>query len=238
VKYLTKCSHSLSMLLCVFALTACSMNKGDDVVVTSMPDEAAMSPAPTSHAVPKKEYGVLPNFDYQISNASNGDVTVYSLDGAPPAITPRIQPNMTPPPVMAAPLNNNIYQRPSNSPRMARLGSGSSADEQIFFKFGSSRLGSIDKQKISKFAEKAKFAPINHVTVEGYASRPTQAGEGTVESHILNLKESMNRSFAVSKSLMRNGLPAEKIKTVSHGSVKSTGDDVYDRRVDMYMGAR
>jgi len=198
----------------------------------------SMPPDSKSEAAPKQQYGVLPNFDYQISNASNGDVTVYSLDGAPPAITPRIQPNMTPPPVMVAPLNNNIYQRPANPPRMAKLGSGTGADEQIFFKFGSSRLGSVDKQKISKFSEEAKFAPINHVTVEGYASRPTQAGKGTVESHILNLKESMNRSFAVSKSLMRNGLPAEKIKTVSYGSVKATGDGVYDRRVDMYMGAR
>ena len=111
-------------------------------------------------------------------------------------------------------------------------------DEQIFFKFGSSRLGSGDENKISRFAEKAKFAPVNRVTVEGYASRPTQAGTGTVEAHVLNLKQSMNRSFAVSKSLMRKGLPNEKIKTVSHGSANATGDEQQDRRVDMFMGDR
>lgn len=107
---------------------------------------------------------------------------------------------------------------------------------QIFFKHGSSRLGGGDRRTLSSVAEQAKFAPVNRVTVAGYASPPTQAGSGTVESHILNLKESMNRSFAVSKQLMQNGVPAEKIKTVSWGATKSTGNNTQDRRVDVVMG--
>jgi outer membrane protein OmpA-like peptidoglycan-associated protein len=113
-----------------------------------------------------------------------------------------------------------------------------SSEGQIFFKHGSSRLGSGDLNKLSNVAEQAKFAPVNRITVEGYASRPTQAGSQTVEGHILNLKESMNRSFAVSKNLMQRGVPAEKVKTVSWGSVKATGDNNYDRRVDVVMGER
>lgn len=219
-------------------LSACETAQRDTIVVTSMPED---SPNVVVHQpandIAKQSYGSLPNFDYQITNASNGNVTVYSLDGAPPAIAPRIEPNMSPAPVMVMPLNNNQLQNNNrNNSQMALR--GGRVDEQIFFKFGSSRLGSIDQRKISSFADIAKFAPINRITVEGYASAPTQAGEGTIESHILNLKESMNRSFAVSKSLMRNGLPAEKIKTVSYGSTMATGNDQQDRRVDMIMGER
>ncbi len=235
---LTKYSRFLSLILCVFVLSACTKTSQQDVIVTPMPEMSSADMIP--QRAPQKDYGSLPNYDYQITNASNGDVTVYSLDGAAPAIAPRIEPNMTPPPVMGVQIEN-LYQRPTQMPQMAMGNSSgrvSTADEQLFFKFGSSRLGSIDKQKIASFADKAKFAPVNHITVEGYASTKTQAGEGTIESHILNLKESMNRSFAVSKSLMQNGLPAEKIKTVSYGATKATGDDRFDRRVDMYLGDR
>lgn len=114
----------------------------------------------------------------------------------------------------------------------------SSADGKIYFSHGSARLGSGDVNKLSSVAEQAKFAPVSRITVEGYASQPTQAGEQSVEGHILNLKESMNRSFAVSRSLMQKGVPAEKIKTVSWGSTKATGNETEDRRVDVVMGER
>jgi outer membrane protein OmpA-like peptidoglycan-associated protein len=113
-----------------------------------------------------------------------------------------------------------------------------SAEGQIFFKHGSSRLGSGDLNKLSNVAEQARFAPVSRVTVEGYASHPTQVGSQSVESHILNLKESMNRSFAVSKTLMQKGVPAEKLKTVSWGSTKARGNESQDRRVDITMGER
>ncbi len=211
----------------------------ENIAITPMPEDSAnviVSQPVTRMA--QQNYGTLPNYDYQITNASNGDVTVYSLDGAEPAITPRIEPNMSPAPVIAMPIGNTYQPLANNQFNQQTIMRGGRVDEQIFFKFGSSRLGSVDQQKISAFADTAKFAPINRVTVEGYASKPTQAGIGTVESHILNLKESMNRSFAVSKSLMRNGLPAEKIKTVSYGSTMATGNDQQDRRVDMIMGER
>jgi outer membrane protein OmpA-like peptidoglycan-associated protein len=107
---------------------------------------------------------------------------------------------------------------------------------QIYFKSGSSRLGSGDRQKLSQLAEQAKFAPVNRITVAGYASRPTQSGNNSVNAHILNLKESMNRTFEVSKNLLQNGVPAEKIKAVSWGATKASGNDQQDRRVDVIMG--
>ena len=231
----------LIVLISIFTLSACGHmgTASKDVDVVSTQDNGSSTPVMTAPPIQntKSNYGVLPNFDYQVTNASNGNVTVYSLDGAPPAITPRIEANMSPSPVVAQPIGQ--FYASSNPQSYSRSSRGSSvADEQIFFKNGSSRLGRIDKQKISRFADAAKFAPVNRVTVEGYASRPTQRGTNTVEGHILNLKESMNRSFAVSKSLIQNGLPAEKIKTVSYGSTKATGNHAQDRRVNMIMGER
>jgi outer membrane protein OmpA-like peptidoglycan-associated protein len=113
-----------------------------------------------------------------------------------------------------------------------------SGGNNIYFRDGSSRLGSGDKQKLSQIAEQAKFAPVSRITVAGFASRPTQAGTNSPTAHTLNLKESANRSVAVSNQLIKNGVPAEKIKTVSWGATKASGNHSQDRRVDIIMGER
>lgn len=153
-------------------------------------------------------------------------VTIFPLDGESPVYG--FNPN--------APMvnyQNDFVAQNNMAPVM-----GGGVEGQIFFKHGSSRLGIGDINKLSNVAEQAKFAPVNRITVEGYASQPTQAGSQSVEGHILNLKESMNRSFAVSKKLMQKGVPAEKIKTVSWGSTKASGNESQDRRVDIVMGER
>lgn len=161
--------------------------------------------------------GSLPQYGGGVLASSDSSVTVFSLDGAPVG--------------GAQNFSGNGFSAPQN------FGAASNAGgNQIFFKHGSSRLGGGDKRVLSSVAEQAKFAPVNRITVAGHASQPTQAGSRSVEGHILNLKESMNRSFAVSKELMRNGVPAEKIKTVSWGSTKPTGNNTQDRRVDIVMG--
>lgn len=230
LKYINTISRYVPVFAVLFALTACETanKKEEQIAVTPQPAPSVVTPVPP-------QYGRFPDYDNQLPSVTTGSVTVYSLDGAPPAIVAPMHAGMTPAPIMR---NNGAVTTYSLSshymPSMLRGG----ADEQIFFRNGSSRLGSIDKQKISAFANKARFAPVHKVTVKGHASRPTQVGTDTVEAHVLNLKESMNRSFAVSKTLMRDGVPAEKIKTVSYGSTQATGDDKYDRRVDMFMGDR
>ena len=153
-------------------------------------------------------------------------VTIFPLDGR----APRPSGGVT----YSGGSSSGMAPMPSynTSYGLASAGGGN----QIFFKHGSSRLGGGDMNKLSFVAQTAKFAPVSRVTVAGYASQPTQAGSNTVKGHILNLKESMNRSFAVSKTLMRKGVPAEKIKTVSWGATKPTGNERQDRRVDIVMG--
>ena len=112
---------------------------------------------------------------------------------------------------------------------------GGSGAGHIYFNHGSARLGSIDKKKISALADQANLAP-HRITVAGHASKPTQAGSNSVRANVLNLKESMNRSFAVSKELMQKGVPGNKIKTVSWGSAQASGNNTRDRRVDVVMG--
>lgn len=156
-------------------------------------------------------------------------VTIFPLDGAAPTYGGS-------PDAPQIPFNNDFMNTPINSAPFMHGAGG--VEGQIFFKHGSSRLGSGDINQLSNVAEQAKFAPVNRITIEGYASQPTQAGSQSVEGHILNLKESMNRSFAVSKKLMQKGVPAEKIKTVSWGATKSSGNESQDRRVDIVMGER
>lgn len=161
----------------------------------------------------------LPSYNGGMVSGHDSSVTVFSVDGEP---------------MRGGQQQAGYYQAPVAS--SSYNGSHSPGGNQIYFKHGSSRLGSGDMRRLDSIANEAKFAPVNRVTVAGYASQPTQAGSNTVQGHILNLKESMNRSFAVSKTLMQKGVPAEKIKTVSWGSTKPTGNPDQDRRVDVIMG--
>ena len=107
----------------------------------------------------------------------------------------------------------------------------------IYFPYGSARLGREDSNVLSNVAETAKFAPVERVSVEGHASKPTQTND-PIKSRILNLKESMNRATAVSAELIEKGVPAEKIKTVGWGDTKGAGEgEAAQRRVDVLTGA-
>lgn len=107
----------------------------------------------------------------------------------------------------------------------------------VYFKYGSARLDGSDKTALGNVAEAAKFAPVDRVSIEGHASAPTQTND-PVKSKILNLKESMNRTNAVSQELIQRGVPAEKIKAVAWGDTKpSGGSEAAQRRVDIYTAA-
>lgn len=151
----------------------------------------------------------------------DSSVTIYGLDDTPPNMAGNPYGTYTPPAQNT--YANNTYANNNSA-------------GQIFFKHGSSRLGSGDMRKISVLADSAKFAPVHYITVEGFASRPTQVGQDSTQAHILNLRQSARRSEKVALALIKKGVPGEKIKTVSWGATKSTGDDTYDRRVDVVMG--
>ncbi|HPF78543.1 MAG TPA: OmpA family protein [Alphaproteobacteria bacterium] len=167
----------------------------------------------------------MPAYSGGVMSPRDSSVTIYSIDSDPQMMSGG---------QIAGAYDGSSYDGGITAQSYAQPYDGTSG--QIFFQNGSSRLGSGDLNKLSDVADQAKFAPVNRITVAGYASQPTQAGSQTVEGHILNLKESMNRSFVVSKELMKQGVPAEKIKAVAWGSTKPTGNEAKDRRVDIIMG--
>ncbi len=168
-----------------------------------------------SGSMPMPNYGSGGNG--QIGVMSNSSVTVYPIDGGMSGMAP-----------MAS------YDSGFNTGFNG--GASAGGDAHIYFKHGSSRLGSGDLSKLRNVAQQAKSS-VGRVNVEGFASQRTQTNS-TVRSKVLNLKESMNRSFAVSKNLIEKGVPANKIKTVSWGDAQSTGSEGTDRRVDVRLNGQ
>lgn len=113
----------------------------------------------------------------------------------------------------------------------------SSGATKVYFNHGSSRLSPRDKATIRGAAKTAKFAPVNRIHIEGHASKRAETGD-PVRNNILNLKESMNRAFEVSKEMMMQGVPGEKIKTTAWGDSQQSPSMPEDqaRRVDVYPG--
>ena len=160
-------------------------------------------------------------------------VTIYPLDGVAPSVptynsVPAYNPAYAPAPIQS--YSTTSYTQPSYS-----TSSHTVTDKQLYFAHGSDRLGSGDKRHLRELAEQARGA--GQIEVEGFASHPTQAKD-TVTSKVLNLKESMNRSFAVSKDLIKRGVPADKIKTVGWGDGRASGDASHDRRVDISVNSQ
>lgn len=187
-----------------------------------------------------KTYGGVVETGGGMPSSVDSSVMVYPVDGGSeyPAQITQTWPNSV------LPLNDMSSVSSFSGARMAggggrlspHVGSGY-APSQIFFKHGSARLGSGDRSVIKQTAEQAKFAPVDRITVEGFASKTTGMSS-PVDSKIVNLKQSMDRAFNVSSQLMRSGVPAEKIKTTVWGDTRSTGSEAEDRRVDIVTGAQ
>lgn len=117
------------------------------------------------------------------------------------------------------------------------------APAQVYFQHGSASLNQEARQVLSSVAEDAKFSPVDRIRVEGHASSRAQTHD-PVTNKVLNLKESMNRAFAVSEDLIRKGVPAEKIQTTGWGDTMAPPEipgkdaEAAARRVDVFSGAQ
>lgn len=94
--------------------------------------------------------------------------------------------------------------------RSSAIGDQTNAVNVVFFAYDSSALSAEAKEKVKKQAEMwmaSKNKPV--LVVEGHADE-----RGTVE---YNLALGERRSAATKKELEKNGVPADKIETVSYG---------------------
>lgn len=171
--------------------------------------------------------------------ANNPSVTVYPLDeyavgnAMPSAPYPAASP--WPSPMQSQ--NEGPASWGGDVAVGGKMNSSAGKDiSRVYFPYGSARLDTSDKTVLRDVAETAKFAPVDRVRVEGHASTKTQTSD-PIKARILNLKESMNRAYEVSRDLIEQGVPAEKIKTVGWGDTVSAGSEQAQRRVDVVTGA-
>ena len=117
--------------------------------------------------------------------------------------------------------------------------SSSSEPARIYYKHGVTSLSSSGRQVVDNVAEKYRMAPRMTLRVEGYASVRAQTND-PVKREILNLKTSMDRAITVSQELIKNGVPANSIRTIAYGDTKPApaqpGVSIEDasRRVEIY----
>jgi len=193
--------------------------------------------------------------------ANDSNVIVYSLDDerprptgtapvmlAPPAPMSRDAERRAPvllPPADYSPRSDLAAPQPlallptPERPRMQDehiMGRGG-APLRIYFAHDEDRLAGEGTQIVRQIAG----SDATRVTVEGHASQRAHA-EDPVERRIINLKKSMDRAFAVSRALMRAGVPAAAIETRAFGDTRpamiSPGMDSESasRRVEIYTG--
>lgn len=161
-----------------------------------------------------------------IPAANDSRVTVYPLDGEPSFYGGMPQ-------NWGGEATYSSAGVPPVMPEGSAHGQNANAAATIYFQHGSSRIGAGDDAKLNQAAEVAKFAPVDRIRVEGYASQPTGISD-PVESRLINLRQSIKRAEAVSSTLIRKGVPAEKIKTTAWGDTRPSGaGEAQDRRVDV-----
>ncbi len=188
------------------------------------------------------------------ASAMDPDVEIYPIDGsyAPGSV---LQPSAFESPPMSyeyqsmfpelggvAPARRSSHVASSGGTgggkALAPVLGGGERPSQIFFRHGSSRLGGGDKNVLNQVAEQAKFSPVMHVAVDGYASKRTAVSDPVLSAKI-NLRQSLERVNSVSSYLIEQGVPGEKLKTSTYGDTRlSSQGEAYDRRVDIITGSQ
>lgn len=213
-------------------------NERDLMVIADKLGSGSVEIYDINSRAPRTYGGGVTHVDNGMPTAVDSSVMVYPVDGGYPGQVAATWPNsILPSQQMPMPLQNSNAVPASIAGRTSPHAGGPGVPAQIFFAHGFSTLGPGDRQVLRDVSEKARFAPVDRVSVEGHASSRAD-GRDQVTAKIVNLKESMNRAFNVSSEMMRNGVPAEKIKTTVWGDTKNTsGSEAENRRVDI-IGAQ
>ncbi len=136
---------------------------------------------------------------------------------------------------------------PSAEPSSAQVQRALTPDEEglvvVYFDYGSATLSVGDVDKLKGLA--ARFDPARGVGLDvmGHASVSSQIDD-PVARKVANLKESMDRAFAVARVLIENGIPPEALRVSGWGEVRppdpslgysgDLNDDSMLRRVEIF----
>lgn len=236
----------ICILLSVFLLAGCSHFQSDDETAAAGSGGEKIVLYDQGQTQPRQP---LSQMDLSPTHLSNANVQVYGLDGAAPAgqgaysgaiVTndPSVQvfplddemarsmglghvssgmPAVNVGPVEQVDLGGGVGPTPMPLPSPS-----STANDgviRVYFDHDSSKVNAGAAGAIAEAVEKQKVAPDTVLKVEGHASTDTKTDD-PIKRRIINLKVSMDRAFAVAKSLMEKGVPAEKIKTVGRGDTQ------------------
>lgn len=192
----------------------------------------------TSSGVPLSEADKTPAQPF----SGDGRVTIYNLDHVYHASSPGVMP------LSSARPNSNFVSPFGNAPVHARAPqmpvAVHSNGTHVYFAHGQTNLGRDNKEIVSNYAKGFRQnMPYGMIHVEGHASKRAEAST-PVERELVNLKTSMDRALAVTRQLMRSGVPAASIYTTAYGDTRpSTGVSGMDsesasRRVEVSTKAR
>ena len=210
----------------------------EPVTEPSTPETPVIRPSySTERMSSRRAYGVDPN------------VTVYPFEddplaypvSQPPALVPPSQSyelrspfdDVMPLPV-PVPVDGTVSYERSHEPVSSVDGNNNVS--RVYFKHGSARLGGMEKQLVARAAN----VQSDKIVVDGYSSKKAEV-TNPVERQIVNLGVSLDRAFAVSSELIRNGVPVERIETRAFGDARPAvggaelSAEAASRRVEIYV---
>lgn len=257
---------ALLALLGCLALSACEAmggKKGESLSGITAIGKTPEVPGQTTVAPPE---GVpLPSPAVMASRRTGGAVTVYDLDQSPKVsraegvLPPVALQSAADPSVDVYPLRydpgagsgarwaGSDLLIPSGSDAMAgkvlegpdfSLGAAAGSPARIFFEHGSSRITPAARKVLEELAAWSKRTG-GAVVVEGHASRRAGGGD-LVGRETTNLKQSLDRAYAVSRELLRLGVAADRVVTSGFGDarpalpVPGRDTEAASRRVEIY----
>ncbi len=90
----------------------------------------------------------------------------------------------------------------------------------VYFAHDSKQIDAEGLQQIASLAQRHAATPAHALKVEGHASIKANYADEQ-QKRIVNLKVSMDRAFAVSRALIKRGVPAKSIRVMAWGDTKA-----------------
>ena len=110
---------------------------------------------------------------------------------------------------------------------------------RIYFEHGSAALSGTARKVLATVAQRyVEYTPGYMVEIDGHASTRTDIND-PVKSRIINFDMSMKRAMAVTKQLIRDGVPVDSVKATAYGDThpavleNNRADEARNRRVEI-----
>jgi len=114
--------------------------------------------------------------------------------------------------------------------------------QKMFFGYGSSRIGVLDRKNLQKLAKKLQYYHSEYkVDVVGHASKRVDNVDDPAQIRLINFTMAQKRADAVTHALDNVGVDPDRVATISRGDEVPNPDrdgrtqEAADRRVEIYV---